>query len=273
MYKSVAALLFLLASACHRAPAPITFDGAFAADKAALISHGDRLSHVLGCRGCHTNGLKGRDFTGNGSEFGQLYASNLAQVLPSYSDSGLERLLRTGVHPTRKNLWIMPSEVLQNLSAPDMQALIAYLRTVKPAGKPTPPPVLSTLDRQDIAAGTFKPAAQLVKEYQRSQPADLGPRYALGRYITMTTCAACHGPSLQGQANNPILDARAPDLLVAAGYSRTDFDKLITQGIPTPPRKLNPMMVRFAKHAFAYLTPHERDALYAYLKARAEKIH
>ena len=31
------------------------------------------------------------------------------------------------------------------------------------------------------------------------------------------------------------------------------------------------MMSGVAKTRFAYMTPHERDALYAYLKARAEK--
>jgi hypothetical protein len=31
------------------------------------------------------------------------------------------------------------------------------------------------------------------------------------------------------------------------------------------------MMSGVAKHRFSYLTQHERDALYAYLKARAEQ--
>lgn len=33
--------------------AALTFDGATIANRAAMLAHGERLSHVLGCRGCH----------------------------------------------------------------------------------------------------------------------------------------------------------------------------------------------------------------------------
>lgn len=57
------------------------------------------------------------------------------------------------------------------------------------------------------------------------------------------------------------------------GYSRPEFEKLITQGIPTGNRKLREMMSDVAKTRFVHLTPHERDELYAYLKARAERAN
>jgi hypothetical protein len=62
-----------------------------------------------------------------------------------------------------------------------------------------------------------------------------------------------------------------PDLVVAGGYSREEFERLITTGVPLGNRKLNPMMSGVAQRRFTHMTPHERDALYAYLKARAEK--
>lgn len=246
-------------------PTPIAFDGASATDKAARIAHGERLTWVLGCRGCHAKDLAGRNFTEDDPQYGPVYASNLTLVLPHYSDAAIERLLRTGEHPDRKALWIMPSEIFQHLSAPDMTALIFYLRTLPPTGKPTPLPVLSAQDKKDIAAGTYKPAAQFVRELNAVLPIDAGSQLALGRYMTSVTCSECHGPKLQGKKGD------TPDLIIAGAYSREEFERLMTQGIAKGDRKLKPLMVDVAKNRFARLTPHERDALYGYLKARAEQ--
>ena len=63
-----------------------------------------------------------------------------------------------------------------------------------------------------------------------------------------------------------------PDLIVAGAYNRQEFEKLITQGVPSGGRKLkNELMAAVARERFSRITRHERDALYAYLKARAEK--
>jgi mono/diheme cytochrome c family protein len=95
---------------------------------------------------------------------------------------------------------------------------------------------------------------------------DLGAPYALGRYITSVTCEECHGSNLEGKG-----PGKPPNLIVAGGYTRDDFERLITRGIPTGNRKLKPAMTIVAQTRFSRLTPHERDALYAYLKARAER--
>ena len=118
-----------------KAPAPIekvpvVFDGGLTKQASGQIAHGERLTWVLGCRGCHGTGLQGERFY-------ELYASNLTTDLPRYSDAQLERLMRDGLHPTGREVWAMPSELFQHLSGPDMTALIAYLRTIEPAGPPT----------------------------------------------------------------------------------------------------------------------------------------
>ena len=93
-----------------------------------------------------------------------------------------------------------------------------------------------------------------------------GPDHALGRYITQVTCAECHGPELKGNQRD------TPDLLVAGAYSRQEFEQLMTTGVPAGGRKLkNELMAAVAKERFSRLTRHERDVLYAYLKARAER--
>ena len=241
-------------------PAAISFDGAEVKDAAVKVSHGGRIADVLGCTGCHGAGLQGKRFY-------EPYASNLTRDLAKYSDAEIEHVLRTGEPPNGRDLWGMPSELFQHLSAPDMVALIAYLRSLEPAGPPTQPalPFPSEVKKM-ITAGELKPAADFVRETKGMSPVDLGPSHALGRYITRVTCAECHGPELKGNERD------TPDLVVAGAYSREEFEKLITQGIPTGNRKLkNELMALVAKTRFSHLTRHERDALYGYLKARADR--
>lgn len=261
----------LLLAACQQQPKPVeapvvtSFDGAEVTDAAAKIAHGERLTHVLGCTGCHNKGLVG-------DRFYELYASNLTRELPKYTDAQFDRLLRHGERPNGKDLDGMPSEVFQHLSDADTADLLAYLRTLRPQGIPTQPALPFTAEtRKMIAAGELKPAAEWVRLLKDKTPVDLGPRYALGRYIAMVTCAECHGEQLNGDPH--IRPGAPPNLIVVGGYSRPEFEKLITQGIPTGNRKLREMMSDVAKTRFVHLTPHERDELYAYLKARAERAN
>ena len=239
----------------------ITFDGAAAKDVAALRAHGERLTWTLGCRGCHRETLQGGTFY-------ERYASNLTRDLPKYTDAEIERVLRTGVPRDGRELWGMPSEIFQHLSPADMKALIAHLRTLKPEGKPTQPPKPWEADAKElIAKGEIKSAKDTVIEDKSQSPADLGPRYAQGRHITMVTCAECHGPRLEGSPFGP-----TPNLVVAGGYSRAEFETLMTKGIPSGGGKFkNPLMGEVARGRFTHFTPHERDAVYAYLKARSEQ--
>jgi cytochrome c553 len=269
MRVGVALVLFLAISACQRAPAPVTFDGGHASDKAAILRHGERLTWVLGCRGCHGKDLQGTFFTKDEPQYGPLYASNLTVEVPEYTDAQLEGIIRRGVHPERKTVWGMPSEIFQHLSEPDYSALVAYLRTLKPAGDKLPAPQFSAQDRKDITSGNYKPAVQLVRERSAQLPVDLGPEHALGRYITEVTCAECHGPKLQGNPKDPA--GNIPDLIVVGGYTREQFETLATKGIPVGGRKLKPMMQYVALGRIAHMTVHERDSLYAYLRARAER--
>jgi len=267
------AAILLGASACQQQVslsgkvAELTFDGGHATGEAALRAHGERLTHVLGCTGCHDDRLQGAQFEPEKKEYGPLYASNLTAEVPEYTDAQLDGIIRHGVHPKRKTVWVMPSEIFQNLSDADLKALTAYLRSLKPIGQKLPPPQFSTLDKQEIASGKFEPAMDKVPEFKRAQPVDLGASYALGRYITSVTCEECHGSNLKGKG-----PGKPPDLIVAGGYTRDEFERLITQGIPTGNRKLKPAMRIVAQTRFSHLTPHERDALYAYLKARAERF-
>lgn len=243
-------------------PAAISFDGADYQGQAARNAHGKRIADVLGCTGCHGKDLQGQVWVDSPAE-GLLHASNLTRALPNYTDQQLQRLLRSGEHPTGRDVWGMPSELFRHLADTDMAALIGYLRTIEPAGEPSPEPVLGPVAKQAIAKGELKSSADWVRDTTNVTPVDLGPRHALARYIARATCAECHGSRLEGVDTNP-------DLIVVGAYSRDEFEKLMVQGVPNGPRKLN-LMAAVAKGRFSQMTKAERDALYAYLKARAEQ--
>jgi cytochrome c553 len=239
-------------------PPPIALAGALLADAGSRIEHGRRAADVLGCTGCHGAELQGKRFY-------ELYASNLTREMPKYSDAQFQRLMRDGVHPTGRDVWGMPSEIFHHLSDPDMAALIVYLRALQPAGPPTQPRLPWEPDAEKkIAEGRLMPAAQWVQKTKAATPRDLGPRHSIGRYISMVTCAECHGPDLKGN------EGGAPDLIVASAYTRDEFNRLMTEGVPTGGRKLG-LMTAVARDRFSRMTPDERNALYDYLKAQAEQ--
>jgi mono/diheme cytochrome c family protein len=273
--RAAALLLLLICAGCGSSDGPeeqtaeleqpVTFQGAMRMEASAKVAHGQRISRVLGCQGCHGEQLDGRLWDDDPEGYGVMWASNLTRAVPAMDDAQLRRLLTTGVHPKGRDLWVMPSELFQHLSTNDLDALVAYLRTLPPRGQPSPDPVLGPRAIAEAKSGQVKPAAALVEELKDEGPADLGLDHALGRYIARTTCAECHGPKLKGREGD------TPDLVVASGYSRPEFERLITQGVPTGGRKLKPLMQSVAKGRYSKLTKEERDALYAYLKALAEQ--
>lgn len=249
------------------APTPTSFDGAQVTDTREILEHGNRLTYVLGCRGCHAPDLRGDKWDDDPRQYGVMWASNLTRAVPRMTDAQLENLLRLGKHPARKNLWVMPSEIFQHLSASDMAALIAHLRSIPATGALSPPPLPGPKARDEIAKGAYKPAETLVRENREVLPADAGSKFALGRYIASLTCAECHGMQLKGATSE---EGSTPNLIVASAYSAAEFDHFITTGETLGNRKINELMVQVARSRFSHLTTHERVALYEYLRARAE---
>ena len=81
--RVVATILCFVTIACQQqskqpaTPVTIAFDGAGATARSATLAHGEQLTHVLGCTGCHGADLQGTFFTKDEPQYGPLYASNL----------------------------------------------------------------------------------------------------------------------------------------------------------------------------------------------------
>lgn len=238
---------------------PILPDGS-----TTLVQKGERVAILLGCAGCHDNNLQGKVW-GDEPAFAVLYSSNLTRALPQYTDTQLEIAIREGVRYDGSLLWEMPSDAFLPLSAPDMQALIAYLRSVPQGGEEHPRMVLGPEGKKEIEAGTFAPAREAVKKARLVVPVFAGEQHAWGRYLAHTVCGECHGPDLRG---NPNPETFRPDLIVAASYPLTDFRTLLKTGQPTGNRTLK-LMAQVSKSRFSHLTDVEVNAIHAYLVARA----
>lgn len=244
-------------------PAAITYDGADTAERAAKLAHGERLSWILGCKGCHGDNLQGRNVT-PGDDIGDMYAPNVTLWLPKYSDADLDRLIRHGVPKHGRDLWFMPPETFQYLSDADFAALVAYLRTFKPEGTQLPPIRKGPEFFRLIKEEGFEPAVPTVARFKRETPVDLGDQHRFGRYIAMTTCTECHNSKLQGYEDF------TPNLDIVGTYNATELETLLTTGKGKSRPDLG-LMTIVAKERFSRLSAHERAALIAYVKARAEQ--
>lgn len=238
---------------------PILPDGS-----TTLVQKGERVAVLLGCAGCHGKSLLGKLWADEPA-FGVLYSSNLTRALPHYTDAQLEHAIREGVRYDGSPLWEMPSDAFLPLSAPDMLALIAYLRSVPPGGEEHPRMVLGPEGEKEIRAGTFAPAPKAVKKARNVAPVFAGEQHAWGRYLVHAVCGECHGPDLRG---NPNPETFRPDLIAAASYPLPDFRTLLKTGQPTGNRTLD-LMAKVSKSRFSRLTENEVNAMHAYLVARA----
>ena len=245
-------------------PAALTFEGGDYKDQAAKIAHGERVGWVVGCQGCHGANLQGQNVTADDPKFGDMNAPNVTLLLAEYSDRDLGRLIRHGVPKDGRELWFMPPENFQYLSEPDFDALVAYLRTFKPAGTQLPPIRKGPEFNRLVATGELEPAARLVARFRKETPVDLGEGHRFGRYIAMTTCTECHNSKLQGYKDF------SPDLDIAGAYSPQELEVLLTTGKGKTKPDLG-LMSAVARGRFAKMTPSERSAVIAYALARAQR--
>lgn len=269
------AIGLLLLAACDRnagedearveaKPAQLSFEGADYKTDAAKIAHGKRLAIVLDCTGCHGDNFQGTNMQASDPAAPASYAPNLTLMLAQYSDAELDKVIRKGVPKDGREFWFMPVESYQFLSDPDIAALIAYLRTFKPAGKPRPAFEKSSDLQKEIAEGIIGNSHVQIAKYRDQPPPELGPQLDWGRHLARITCAQCHNNALQGWKDF------TPDLDIAGTYSKEELRRLLTTGEGKVKKDLG-MMTEIGRDNFSKLTPREREAIIDYVLARANR--
>jgi cytochrome c553 len=256
------ALAALMLAACNHQPQQLSFEGADYKTQAEKVAHGERLTYVLGCRGCHGDNLQGHNMEDDPKQ-AAMYSPNVTRLLASYSDADFDKLIRHGIPKDGRRFWFMQVETYQFLGDADFAALVAYLRTLKPAGEEQPSFKFNAREYKDVTDGVMGDAKAQIAKYRDHQPVDLGPQHAWGRHLVQTTCTGCHNNALQGWKNF------TPNLDIAGAYSKPELIRLLTDGKPRG--KDVGGMSGVARTYFSHLTPRERAAIADYILARANR--
>lgn len=258
--REFAGFMCLLVAGCSAAEKPVTTFERVAKDNAI---HGERISAVLGCTGCHGKDLQGRDWS---DELGVLWTANLTRSAEKYTDEQLVAMITTGRKPGRE-LHGMPSHIFTHLAPEDLAAVIAFIRSKPPGGEVHPEPTFGPELEKMLAEGTLKSSAGDVAASDMALPPELGPQHALGRYIVRATCAECHDLNLKGGSTPFPGDTPRPDLTqVVPSYDTADFVTLMRTGKAAGNREVG-LMSEVARNRFARFTDTEVEAVREYIVA------
>jgi mono/diheme cytochrome c family protein len=237
---------------------------AIPADPESIVE-GRRLATVHGCfGGCHGRQAEGVVMFDE-PMIATFVAPNLTAAVRKYSDAELVNIIRHGVRPDGRSMFVMPSEVFVVLTDEDLGRILAFLKSLPAMPGPGPSVALGPVGRIGLAAGKFKLVAQLIAE-SVPPPEASGIEAARGRYLARTTCAQCHGTALRGDSNPAFT---SPTLQVVAAYPPEAFTQLLRTGVPLGGRKLVEMGA-WARNNLSHLTDTEIAALYRYLHAMPE---
>jgi mono/diheme cytochrome c family protein len=189
-----------------------------------------------------------------------------------WTDAQIKTLMRKGVRPDgTKVAPIMPTGFYEILTDKDLDAIVAYLRTVKPVKNQTPAPVYKMAFERDIPPGAEKPMTE----------ADLSNPVKKGFYLaTAAHCMECHTPMEKGRHDFKRLGAGGTEFPGPWGKSVSrnitssktkglgawtddEIKRAITQGLHKDGTKLKPPM---GYPFYARMTPDDLSAVVAYLR-------
>ncbi len=164
-----------------------------------LVKRGDYLVNgILTCGNCHTPkgppaAIAGKDFSGGLSwdevPF-KVTAPNITQDketgIGNYSDADIKKVMRTGIKANGVPVaMVMPSGFYEIMTEHDLDAVVAYLRTIKPVSNKVADPIYKMPQGHPIPPGgetAYTDAA-------------MSDKVKKGFYLaTIAHCMECHTP-------------------------------------------------------------------------------
>ncbi|UCD42234.1 MAG: c-type cytochrome [Chloroflexota bacterium] len=236
-------------------------------DEAAL-ARGEHLVKAA-CASCHSDDLSGTAFLADPA-IGTIYAANITGLGERRTDEELVLAIRHGIGPGGRQLVIMPSESFIHFSEEDLNAVIAYLKTVPRTGEDTPEPKLAPLGQIMLAAGMFGqvfPAEYIDHDQPFNEMPEISANREYGEYLSRF-CTSCHGEDLSGKASGDPNGPFAPNLTPGGGlanWTEDDFIQTIRTGVNPYNYHLDPDFMPWK--SFAKFEDEELQAIWIYLKS------
>ncbi|MDB5639295.1 MAG: hypothetical protein JWP51_4203 [Bradyrhizobium sp.] len=211
------------------------------------IRHGQEISNGF-CSGCHS---KTGTLTGGLDlaedlpvPIGSFVSSNLTPAgrLGNWSDGDIFRAIRNGVDRDGRWLIMMSYTNSGKLSDDDTSAVIAYIRSLPAAGKPTgnPPDYLNLLGVMMLGAGMLPKGKPVSAGFVAAPPKS--PTLQYGEYIlSYQDCRACHGDKLTGGVPGQFAPL-GPDLNLVKGWKLEEFIATMRTGVDPNGHQLNKQM-------------------------------
>lgn len=173
--------------------------GAGAADPAQL-ARGKYIFGATGGCGCHTEpkgpaNAGGRKYDG---PFGTVYSSNITPDtktgIGTWTDEQIITAIRLGRRPNGERILpVHPFTSFNGMAEEDLQALVAFLRSVPPVSRATPPKKITV----PMFESVFLPA-WLITFAAKETPPPVAPTSGAGRgeYLVRAVghCGECHTP-------------------------------------------------------------------------------
>lgn len=168
----------------------------------------------------------------------------------NFKDQDWIRVLRHGIKPDGKSVFIMPSGGFYYLSDPDLVDLLAFLKSVPSVDRGediTQSVQLTFLGNTLYGAGAFGNLLQAPKINQTSRPSSFpkaGVTVVYGEYlININGCRGCHGAQLAGgkpsNPNSPLAPNLTPGGELNA-WTDADFINTMRSGVAPSEHRLNP---------------------------------
>jgi mono/diheme cytochrome c family protein len=243
------------------------------------------VNTIMTCGNCHSpkgppEAVAGKDFSGGLSwdepPF-KVTASNITQDkdagIGSWSDADIKKLLRTGLRPNGIAIAsIMPTGFYGIITESDLDAIVAYMRTIKPVNNKVPDPVYRMAAPPQIFPGAEQPYT----------PAMLNDKMKRGFYLaTIGHCMECHTPAPKGRhdwaadlgrggfefpgpwgvsVSRNITSSKSKGI---GDWTDAEIKRAITQGIDKDGNHLKPPM---GFGYYAHMTDADLDAVIAWLR-------
>ena len=265
------------------------------AHAASNVDRGQYLVEALmACDNCHTpRAATGYDlahrFSGGSQLFsdkdysvrGSNISSDAGTGVGKWSDTELRAAIVGGSSPGGHLAPVMPSESYRVLTPDDLDAVIAFLRSIPPASSSLPP---------QERRGALEPRRSIPGAEKPFSDAELADPLRRGLYVaSLARCMGCHSGETNGA---PDPESRlgqggrvfrtTAGVAVASNitshpaqgvgaWSDEELKRAIIQGVGRDGRSLAPTMSNLSRAHFSKMTATDIDALIAWLRTVPSK--